>query len=112
MTMDRHRRSDIPPDYSLPPYDDELDSPTGHGAAAVRLLTSVEEPAERPSRSPRPQYEPSVLSSHTRTGSIRDNAPSIPPPDGSYMSYDTRDPHRPWSPASRLTDYSRPPAFS
>ncbi|KAL7933541.1 glycosyltransferase family 2 protein [Trichoderma chlorosporum] len=27
------------------------------------------------------------------------------------MSYDTRDPsHRPWSPASRLTDYSRPPA--
>ncbi|KAL7821080.1 glycosyltransferase family 2 protein [Trichoderma gracile] len=27
------------------------------------------------------------------------------------MSYDTRDPsHRPWSPASRMTDYSRPPA--
>ncbi|PTB70982.1 hypothetical protein BBK36DRAFT_1176206, partial [Trichoderma citrinoviride] len=40
--MDRH-----PPGYSLPPYDDELDSPTGHGAAAVRLLTSVEEPVDR-----------------------------------------------------------------
>ncbi|UKZ82129.1 Chitin synthase, class 2 [Trichoderma virens FT-333] len=62
-------------------------------------------------RSPRPQYTPSVASSHTRTGSILDDAPRIPPPDASYMSYDTRDPsHRPWSPASRLTDYSRPPA--
>ncbi|KAL5086303.1 Chitin synthase, class 2 [Trichoderma cf. simile WF8] len=62
-------------------------------------------------RSPRPQYTPSVASTHTRTGSILDDAPRIPPPDASYMSYDTRDPsHRPWSPASRLTDYSRPPA--
>ncbi|KAM0445873.1 hypothetical protein ACHAO4_009711 [Trichoderma viride] len=75
----------------------------------VRWKTKSSHDRPISSRSPRPQYEPSVLSSHTRTGSIRDNAPSIPPPDGSYMSYDTRDPHRPWSPASRLTDYSRPP---
>ncbi|CAJ2512170.1 Uu.00g051850.m01.CDS01 [Anthostomella pinea] len=34
-----------PPDYALPSYDDEHDhTPTGSGGAAVRLLTSMEEP--------------------------------------------------------------------
>ncbi|KAM0561312.1 hypothetical protein ACHAPJ_003191 [Fusarium lateritium] len=42
-----------PPDYSLPPYDDEdlHHTPTGHSPAAVRLLTSEE------------HYEPQTMSS-------------------------------------------------
>ncbi|KAK1256439.1 hypothetical protein MKX07_008698 [Trichoderma sp. CBMAI-0711] len=90
-------------------------APAGPAAKKMRptVRWKIRSSHDRPisSRSPLPQYAPSVLSSHTRTGSILDDAPSIPPPDGSYMSYDTRDPsHRPWSPASRMTDYSRPPA--
>lgn len=41
--MERPNTPSQPPDYSLPAYDDDHDTPTGHGAAAVRLLTSVEE---------------------------------------------------------------------
>ncbi|EHK15842.1 uncharacterized protein TRIVIDRAFT_40032, partial [Trichoderma virens Gv29-8] len=50
-----------PPGYSLPPYDDELDSPTSptHGAAAVRLLTSVEESVDRDRDRDRPYVTPS-----------------------------------------------------
>ncbi|EOO03997.1 putative chitin synthase 2 protein [Phaeoacremonium minimum UCRPA7] len=45
--MDRPHTPSLPPDYALPSYDDEHDdTPTGQGgnAAAVRLLTSMEEP--------------------------------------------------------------------
>ncbi|CAH0025498.1 unnamed protein product [Clonostachys rhizophaga] len=37
-----------PPDYSLPMYGDDQDTPTGHNPAAVRLLTSVDEPYHEP----------------------------------------------------------------
>ncbi len=44
--MDRPNTPSRPPDYQLPSYDDENDTPTGQNAAAVRLLTSVDEPTE------------------------------------------------------------------
>ncbi|KAF4987913.1 hypothetical protein FDECE_15254 [Fusarium decemcellulare] len=60
-------------------------------------------------RSPRNlHYQPSVRSS--RSGSIFDDAPSMGPPEGSYLSYSMHDggsPHRPWTPSSRLSDLSR-----
>ncbi|KAF5535406.1 chitin synthase 2 [Fusarium mexicanum] len=67
-------------------------------------------------RSPRNlNYQPSVRSS--RSGSIFDDAPSMAPPTGSYVSYGTHDdgsPQRPWTPSSRVSgftrsDLSRPP---
>ncbi|KAF5019200.1 hypothetical protein F66182_8805 [Fusarium sp. NRRL 66182] len=65
-------------------------------------------------RSPRNlHYQPSVRSS--RSGSIFDDAPSMAPPEGSYMSYGMRDngsPQRPWTPSSRFSDMSRPPPSS
>ncbi|KAG5766807.1 hypothetical protein H9Q72_005124 [Fusarium xylarioides] len=106
-----------PPDYSLPPYDDEdLHTPTGYSPAAVRLLTSEEHYDPHTIRSPRNlNYQPSVRSS--RSGSIFDDAPSMGPPTGSYVSYGTHDdgsPQRPWTPSSRVSgftrsDLSRPP---
>ncbi|KAI1848170.1 hypothetical protein JX266_005883 [Neoarthrinium moseri] len=42
--MDGRNSSSRPPDYALPSYDDDLDTPTGGNSAAVRLLTSMEEP--------------------------------------------------------------------
>ncbi|KOS20687.1 Chitin synthase 2 [Escovopsis weberi] len=61
-------------------------------------------------RSPRRHYEPSVVSSHARSGSIIDDAPNLPPPDH-YMGYRDEEglPQRPWSPDSRMSDYGRPP---
>ncbi|KAF4458201.1 chitin synthase class II [Fusarium austroafricanum] len=60
-------------------------------------------------RSPRNlNYQPSVRSS--RSGSIFDDAPSMGPPEGSYMSYGMRDqgsPQRPWTPSSRMSDFNR-----
>jgi chitin synthase len=67
-------------------------------------------------RSPRNlNYQPSVRSS--RSGSIFDDAPSMAPPEGSYVSYGMHDngsPQRPWTPSSRMSgftrsDLSRPP---
>ncbi|KAI0164991.1 glycosyltransferase family 2 protein [Xylariaceae sp. FL1272] len=109
-----------PPDYALPGYDDELDhhAPTGTGhPAAVRLLTSMEEPLPdtRPSirSSPRRSYQPSIISTPSRASSIRD-PPHIPPPESAYEPYRARDgsPTRPWTPSSRMSgtsEYSRPP---
>ncbi|GKT47393.1 uncharacterized protein ColSpa_07574 [Colletotrichum spaethianum] len=51
-----------PPDYSLPPYDDRDDTPSGrsNNPAAIRLLTSVEEPImdSRPSQDARVVAQP------------------------------------------------------
>ncbi|KAF5970163.1 chitin synthase 2 [Fusarium coicis] len=67
-------------------------------------------------RSPRNlNHQPSVRSS--RSGSIFDDAPSMGPPTGSYVSYGMHDdgsPQRPWTPSSRVSgftrsDLSRPP---
>ncbi|KAI1200614.1 glycosyltransferase family 2 protein [Nemania serpens] len=106
-----------PPDYSLPPYDDDDHMHIGSGhSAAVRLLTSVEEPLPetRPIRpTPRRSYQTSVRSTPSRTSSIRD-VPHIPPPDSAYEPYLHREgsPTRPWTPSSRMSgisDYARPP---
>ncbi|KAM0352479.1 hypothetical protein ACHAPU_002147 [Fusarium lateritium] len=93
-------------------------------------LKNNNSPDKLPSiRSPRNlHYQPSVRSS--RSGSIFDDAPSLNPPegsympegsyldgsyiDGSYMSYGSNaSPQRPWTPSSRISDFrsdlSRPP---
>ncbi|OAQ62223.2 chitin synthase A [Pochonia chlamydosporia 170] len=72
--MDRPSTPSLPPEYSLPSYEDEHDTPTGQNAAAVRLLTSVEEP----------------IDNHSESAS----------------------PHRPWTPSSRVSEFSRPPPSS
>ncbi|KAG9251855.1 class 2 chitin synthase [Emericellopsis atlantica] len=117
-----------PPEYSgsLPSYreDDEY-TPTGHNAAAVRLLTSIDGESGlsafsedtrsvRSGRSGR-RYEPSAISSHSRTNSDFGQIPTMPPPDSTYVPFAGRDnlggsPQRPWTPSSRVSDYSRPPA--
>ncbi|ORY59657.1 glycosyltransferase family 2 protein [Pseudomassariella vexata] len=100
-----------PPEYMLPPYDDEHDhNPTGGNSAAVRLLTSMEEPLpeSRPSIRPTPRrsYQPSVYSTHSRTSSIVD-PPYIPPPESSYFQpRDTESPTRSWSPSRMSTNSS------
>ena len=64
------------------------------------------------SRVNRRSYQPTVMSSHSRAGSIIDDVPSMPPPDSTYVPFAGRDtsPRRPWSPNSRASDFSRPPA--
>ncbi|KAI2640831.1 glycosyltransferase family 2 protein [Hypomontagnella submonticulosa] len=108
-----------PPGYALPGYDDENDHivhTSGGNPAAVRLLTSMEEPltGPRPIRpSPRRTYQPSIRSTHSRTSSILD-PPHIAPVESTYESYRSRDTGspRPWTPSSRMSgasDYTRPP---
>ncbi|PKK43182.1 hypothetical protein CI102_12933, partial [Trichoderma harzianum] len=71
-----------PPGYSLPPYDDELDSPTGHGAAAVRLLTSVEESPDR-SRPYVTQTSPMATPTFLNMSSPSSSTSSLQPKDAS-----------------------------
>lgn len=47
--MDRPDTPPRPPEYTLPSYEDEHDTPTGQNAAAVRLLTSFEDPFDHSS---------------------------------------------------------------
>jgi chitin synthase len=76
-------------------------------------------PLYEPRRPPSPlsrSYQPSVFSLPlSRSGSVLDNAPNIPPPgeeSPSYMPYrrGDRSPTRPYSPTRTSVDYSRPPA--
>ncbi|TPX09041.1 uncharacterized protein E0L32_001698 [Thyridium curvatum] len=65
--MDRPDTPSRPPDYSLPSYDDEHDTPTGSSSnpAAIRLLTSMDEPISEPRpyvKFPSPVLVPSPLS--------------------------------------------------
>ena len=66
--------------------------------------------------SPRPtrrSYQPSVYSAHSRAPSILEDAPSMPPPDSTYIPFGGREspqPRRPWTPSSRNSGISRPPA--
>ncbi|KUI68828.1 Chitin synthase 2 [Cytospora mali] len=114
--MDRSSSPSRPPDYRRQLYDDDPeDTPLDQGntAAAVRLLTSMEEPMSggRPSYHTRQSYQPSVFSTHS---SITD-PPSMPPPDSTYIPFrrtEEDSPPRSWSP-SRTSDYDRvPPASS
>ncbi|KAI8623859.1 glycosyltransferase family 2 protein [Xylariaceae sp. FL1651] len=103
-----------PPDYALPGYDDEHDHAGSGHSAAVRLLTSMEEPLPdiRPIRpSPRRSYQTSIRSTPSRASSIRD-IPHMPPPESAYEPFRTGSPTRPWTPSSRMSatsDYARPP---
>ncbi|KAK0744217.1 glycosyltransferase family 2 protein [Schizothecium vesticola] len=109
-----------PPDYSLPSYDDVEDS-TAAGApnhgAAVRLLTSMEDPLDdRPAHRLRRHYEPSL---HSRHSSILDPplmAPPLmaPPEHSQYVQYNNSSiensyPGRSWSPDRPSSEFSRPP---
>ncbi|KAF4982237.1 hypothetical protein FZEAL_2121 [Fusarium zealandicum] len=76
----------------------------------LKSIKNIHSQEKLPSiRSPRNlHYQPSVRSS--RSGSIFDDAPSMGPPDSSYVSYDMRgggSPQRPWTPSSRMSDLSR-----
>lgn len=53
-------------------------------------------------RAARRSYQPSVMSSHSRTGSFMDDAPSMPPPGSTYVPFAGRDtsPERPWTPST------------
>ncbi|KAK7402913.1 Chitin synthase, class 2 [Neonectria punicea] len=56
------------------------------------------------------QYQPSVISSHSRSSSILDDIPRMGPPDSTYVPFAGRDggsPQRPWTPSSRLSDFTR-----
>ncbi|UNI20420.1 Chitin synthase [Purpureocillium takamizusanense] len=112
--MDRPNTPSRPPDYSLPSYDDDHDTPTGQNSAAVRLLTSVEDPVDSAAtRAARRSYQPSVTEAHSRSNSILDDAPTMPPPDSTYVPFASREPgtpRRPWTPSTRSPEYSRPPA--
>ncbi|OAA46163.1 class 2 chitin synthase [Metarhizium rileyi] len=115
--MDRPSTPSRPPEYTLPSYEDDHDTPpTGPNAAAVRLLTSVEGPFDNSlPRTTRLSYQPSVVSSHSRAGSVLDETPGMPPPDSSYVPFANREsgsPHRPWTPSSRVSEFSRPPPSS
>jgi chitin synthase len=64
------------------------------------------------SYTPRRSYQPSVISSHSRTASIIDTTPTMPPPDSSYVSYSTSgrvSPTRPWTPSRGSSEFNRPP---
>lgn len=58
------------------------------------------------------RYQPSINSTHSRSNSMLDGAPSIPPPDSTYVPFAGRgrdgSPQRPWTPSSRMSDYTRP----
>ncbi|SPQ25056.1 4be0149e-b4a0-4d02-9151-ec85c93e7596 [Thermothielavioides terrestris] len=103
--------SRAPHEYTLPPYGDPDDpTPTGtpgHGAA-VRLLTSMEEPFDPRSSWTRRQYEPSVDSRQ----SILD-PPHMPPPESSFSAYnpamDGSSPTQPWTPSRGSSEFTRPP---
>ncbi|KAF7560370.1 hypothetical protein G7046_g3786 [Stylonectria norvegica] len=64
-------------------------------------------------RSPRRNlnYQPSVMSSHSRSNSILGDAPSMGPPDSTYTPFASRvggsSPQRPWTPSSRMSDLSQ-----
>lgn len=80
-----------------------------------QLINEKDSPAHTAIPSARTQrsYQPSVMSSHSRTNSYFDDVPNMPPPDSSYVPFEGRDngsPYRPWTPSSRVSDYTRPPA--
>ncbi|KAM3481914.1 hypothetical protein MY8738_004223 [Beauveria namnaoensis] len=57
-------------------------------------------------------YQPSVTSSPSRESSIKDASRAMPPPDSTYVPFANRDagsPQRPWTPSSRVSEFSRPP---
>jgi chitin synthase len=63
---------------------------------------------------PRRSYQPSVSSMHSRAPSIIDTAPNMPPPDASFVSYNSASgrmsPTRSWSPSRTSSEYGRVPA--
>ncbi|GAO17376.1 hypothetical protein UVI_02038960 [Ustilaginoidea virens] len=99
--MDRPRTPSRPPEYTYPSYNDEHDIPTEQNAAAVRLLTSMEDPVNQESAAdfsrPPPSglsYEPSELNGSPRPGtpsSRYGGSPRRPLPPAPLFSNPARD---------------------
>ncbi|CAN8102544.1 unnamed protein product [Discula destructiva] len=114
-----------PPDYGHSYYGDididhdNDDTPLGQGntAAAVRLLTSMDEDmsAGRPHHQVQGSYQPSVFSTHSHHSSILD-PPSMPPPDSTYVPFRNADEDGGGSRGSysptRISNYERMPPVS
>ena len=61
---------------------------------------------------PRRSYQPTVISSHSRAPSIVDTAPTMAPPETSYVPHSPTgrtSPTRPWTPSRSSSEFSRPP---
>ncbi|KAH4210386.1 chitin synthase [Parastagonospora nodorum] len=104
--------------YGRPPaYDDEDGfSPNMQGGSTMRLLTNVDDShSYMPPHSPTRAYQ-STVSSLSRTPSVMDTAPNMPPPSEdspSYVPYRRPlSPDRSYSPTRTSVDYSRPAASS
>ncbi|PMD36240.1 glycosyltransferase family 2 protein [Hyaloscypha variabilis F] len=113
--MDSPNTPSRPPLYSEPPSYGEQNSstPTGQSgnASQVRLLTSVDEPESRPPYTSNRSYQPTVISSHSRAPSIVDTAPTMPPPDSTYIPYTPSgrvSPTRSWD-TRGSSEFNRPP---
>ncbi|KAF1830048.1 chitin synthase 2 [Decorospora gaudefroyi] len=77
-------------------------------------LQTLRRPPSPVSRAYHPHPAPSSVSGLSRTPSVLDTAPNMPPPaddDASYVPYRRPiSPDRPYSPTRTSVDYSRPPA--
>lgn len=111
--LEEHATAAAPPPYAShgsPTF--SASSPRKpHGSRDMNNSHHHDGPSYR--SSPLRNYQPSVRSSHSRSNSIFDDAPSMAPPDSTYVPFAGRDggsPHRPWTPSSRMSDYPRPPA--
>lgn len=68
--------------------------------------------SDLPNRQSYQPYQPSVSSSPSRASSIKNDGRAMPPPDSTYVPFANRDagsPQRPWTPSSRMSEFSRPP---
>ncbi|KAH7022383.1 chitin synthase-domain-containing protein [Ilyonectria destructans] len=105
--MNHH--SPAPPKYPLSP---EIKYPL---SPEIKYPTSPQNPISSQKRvrirTPRRNlnYQSSLRSSPSRTGSILDDFPRMAPPDSTYVPFAGRDgsPKRPWTPSSRLSDFTR-----
>ena len=85
-------------------------SPLSTLESQLQNQTSLHDSTIRPI-TPRRQYQPSVISSHSRAASVIDSAPSMNPPDTSYIPYSPSgriSPTRSWE-SRGSAEFNRPP---
>ncbi|OBT94552.2 Chitin synthase 2 [Pseudogymnoascus verrucosus] len=111
-------RPNTPPNFDPPSYgDDESSTPThmSNDASAIRLLTSMDDSNSSNARipnTPRRSYQPTVMSTSSRSNSIVDGAPILPP-ESSYDPYTGRQsPTRSWTPSQTASERGRPPSIA
>ncbi|ELR04431.1 hypothetical protein GMDG_01507 [Pseudogymnoascus destructans 20631-21] len=111
-------RPNTPPNFDPPSYgDDEGSTPThmSNDASAIRLLTSMDDSNSSNARipsTPRRSYQPTVMSTSSRSNSIVDGAPILPP-ESSYDPYTGRQsPTRSWTPSQTASERGRPPSIA